>query len=428
MKYQIATKNILGLPIRKGESYRIIGAGVSGLLLGYYMKKNGIPFQIYEKGTSPGGLIKTLRLEGLGLAEQAANGFVWCEEIADICQDLGLEIQSADETSKARYLVRNNELRKYPLGVFETLGVASKFLLPHSKKLETVEDFGRTYFGDTFTDQILEPAFAGIYGAPISKLSFSAVLKPFAEQLNDTNFLPKAIYRWRKQAKKSTTHKKLSGTQSFKGGFGIFPIRLAEYLKDHIHYNETLSNIQDQATILTVPAHISQQFFEGRMNELLNQVSYTPIITTTLFFKKEDVNRFKAGFGCLIPSNEKTIIQGVLFNSCIFPDRVEQEDLMSLTCIFRDYERNYINKTDKEILETALLPDLRKLLGIGTQPEGFKVFRWEKGIPLYDNKLGESWIEMEQLLKQDYPNVRLLGNYTGQVSVRGMAQFIAKAF
>lgn len=428
MKYKIIDKNILGNPIGKDEEHTIIGAGISGLILGYHLKKNGIPFQILEKENRAGGLIDTHRIEGLGLAEQAANGFVWCRELADMCEDLGLEIQSPDAASKARYLVRDNEMRKFPLGIMEALGMAAKFWTPHQQHLATVEDFGHTFFGRTFTNQILEPAFAGIYGAPISDLSFPAVLRPFAEQLNHTNFLPKALYQWKQQAKTTPDPRKRSGTQSFEGGLGKLTARLAEHLKEHIHYNQKISSLPHESTIVTAPAYIAKNFFKGEMNTLLGKVRYTPFVTTTLFFNKKDIPNFKPGFGCLIPRSEGLTILGILFNSCIFSDRVEKDDLISLTCMFRDYEGNIMNQEEDKIVSSVLMPDIQKLLGVEAATLGYKMFKWKQGIPIYNNELKDMWETMDTILQKNYPNIRLLGNYTGQISIRGMAQFIAKVF
>lgn len=428
MKYKIANKNILGNSIRNEEEYTIIGAGISGLMLGYYLKKNGIPFRILEKENRAGGLIHTHKVEGLGVAEAAANGFIWCKELADMCEDLGIELLAPNTASKARFLVRDNKMRKFPLGMIETLSMVVKFWMPHHHDLKTVEDFGHTYFGKAFTNQILEPAFAGIYGAPIADLSFSAVLRPFAEHLNHTNFLPKALYEWKQQAKTTTDPKKRSGTQSFAGGLGNFPARLATYLKEYIHYNQEITELPATPTIITAPAYIAKGFFKGKMSNLLEKVEYTPFVTTTLFFEKKDIPDFKPGFGCLIPRSEGLTILGILFNSCIFSDRVEKDDLISLTCMLRDYEGTIINRGEKQIVEEILMPDMQKLLGVKAAALGYKMFKWRKGIPIYNNELMNMWEAMDLTLQKDYPNVRLLGNYTGQISIRGMAQFIAKAF
>ncbi|MGB1216473.1 MAG: protoporphyrinogen oxidase [Saprospiraceae bacterium] len=427
MKYKVRKTPLLGKAISK-EEYLIIGAGISGLMFGFYMKKKGIPFRIIEKSDKPGGLIKTIRLEGIGYAEQAANGFIWCKEMQEIADGIGLEIQKPDAASKARFLVRNNRMRRFPLGIMESLKVANKFFGKHDGRIETIEEFGLTFFGETFTKQVLEPALAGIYGASISKLSFEAILGGLALEMNESDSLFKSVRAWRKKLKgQSNGEKKASGTHSFKGGLGKLTEKLGEYLKEHIIYNADGADYfnHQNPTIITTPAYIAANILGGRMKNLLHLVEYTPIISTTLFFKKEDLPRFKEGFGCLIPRNEGRTILGVLFNSCIFPDRVERDDLLSLTCIMRDDTGLVMGMNEAEILEKYILQDLKALFGVEEAPLDYQMFKWKKGIPVYSPSLVKLWDELETELISNYPNVRLLGNYTGQISVRGMSQGIA---
>ena len=168
-------------------------------------------------------------------------------------------------------------------------------------------------------------------------------------------------------------------------------------------------------------------FFESKnISSLLAQVKYTPIISTTVFFNKEDVPQFKSGFGCLIPRSEGLTLLGVLFNSCIFPDRVQDKNVLSLTCMLRDEEGTIMASNEEQVLENIILPDLKKLLGINTSPLGYKMFKWQKGIPIYTPILQQLWQEIDIVLRKEHPHIRLLGNYTGQISVRGMAQHISK--
>jgi len=74
MKYPVIQKNILGAAFRNGQEYTIVGAGMSGLMLGYQLKQRGIPFRILEKSNQPGGLVYTHEIEGIGLAEDACVG------------------------------------------------------------------------------------------------------------------------------------------------------------------------------------------------------------------------------------------------------------------------------------------------------------------------------------------------------------------
>ncbi len=425
MKYKIQTSNILGLPLSKNEEYTIVGAGISGLLLGYYLKQKGVSFQILEKSNRAGGLVYSQSIEGFGPAEEAANGFIWCEEIAEMSKTIGLTIQSPDVKSKARYLVRNNQLRKFPLGIFETFGMISKAVLPHDQKLETLEDFGHTFFGHAFTQQIMSPGIAGIYGAPIDQLSFEGVLKVIAEEMNETSSLINVLRRLKKKSQRNPN--KLAGTQSFKGGFGEFPKQLAFYLKDHITYDVEVKEINGP-TVITSPAYITKDLMPPSFYALLDQVKYTAFIITTLFVRRTDLHKFKAGFGCLIPRNEGLTILGVLFNSCIFPDRSIQEDLISLTCMIRDEgDGTIINLENDQIINQIIQPDLQQLLGLKGPIEAFHMKKWPKGIPIYHPNLVNAWFQLDQQLKTETPHIRLLGNYTGQISIRGMAQHIKKA-
>jgi hypothetical protein len=50
------------------------------------------------------------------------------------------------------------------------------------------------------------------------------------------------------------------------------------------------------------------------------------------------------------------------------------------------------------------------------------ITKWENGIPLYSPTLYESWFSMDEILKNQFPNRNLFGNYTGEISVRALAQ------
>ncbi len=423
MKYHISNNNILGFPLNTKEHYRVIGAGVSGLMLGYFLKKAGISFEIFEKSNQVGGILQTQNIEGFGIIEQAANGFLYTPSIASICDDIELKILAPKETAKARYLLRNHQLRKFPLSIIETLAIIPKAFKKHPQRFETVEAFGKAYFGDVFTKQILSPAMAGIYGADIGRLSFEGVLSLLAEPFNESPSLIKAIQHIRKNRKKGMP----SGTHSFENGMGEFVKSLGNYLENHIHLNHDIKGLEKNS-IVTCPAYITKSFFDGKLAIELSQIEYTPIITSTLFFKKEALKKFKEGFGCLIPRNENIKILGVLFNSSIFEHRVTDDNLISLTCILRDYEGDIFSLSDSDIINNIILKDLDKIFELQDSPKAYKVTKWKQGIPLYSPELVQSWSRIDTLLKKEHPSIRLTGNYTGQISIRKMADSYSQLF
>lgn len=409
----------------KSKPLRVVGAGIAGLLAGFFLKKRGFDFEIIEQASVPGGLLGTRKMEH-GLAEQAANGFLWCSEMQEVADGLGLEVIGPLETAKKRFLVRGGKLRRYPLSVSESLVMAGKAILPHRTQLQTAADFGKIYFGAAFNRQLLGPGLAGIYGARPEELSFPGALSSVAKIMNQSDSLPLALLKNRRANKVVTpAGKKPLGTHSFKAGMGALVESLTEHLKDHLRLDTDGLHYKDAGDplLITIPAPQSKHFFSGRLYELLDQVKYTPLITTTLFFHKKDLVKYTDGFGCLIPRNEGLQILGVLFNSSIFPHRSNKEEIVSLTCILRDDTPQLdLFALPDEGLQDLLVSELDQLFGVQAPPLEYSIFRWRQAIPLYSPTLYKNWFEMDSLLQTEYPNRHLFGNYTGQISVRGMCQ------
>lgn len=433
MNYKLPASNFLGKPLDPQKSQTIVGAGISGLFLGYFLKKANVPFKIVEQQARGGGLLGSLQTE-FGLVEKAANGFIWCKEIQMICDDLGLEIQQPRSTSKARYIVKNKQLRKIPFSFFDGIRLLQAFTKKHPTPFETLEDFGKYFLGEKNTAQVLDPAFSGIYGASARDLSFPGAMSQLAEAFNETKYLRPAFKKMRGNAPAHERKKRAAGTHGFKNGMSELTERLTEYLADEIEWNVDGLDLKDEKEnlILTTPAHVSKHFFEDRHEKIfqhLAAVKYNAMISVTIFFPKTALANFKEGFGCLIPRQEGLNILGVLFNSCIFDHRVKDENNLSLTCLLRDdtEQKEWVHQTD-DWLKALVIKDLDILFGVQGEPLETVVTRWEKGIPLYSPELYRSWFEMDELLKTEFTQRNLFGNYTGEISVRALAQSSHKIF
>ncbi len=428
-KYKILATSFLGKPIDPKATHVIIGGGIAGLFMGYCLKQLGVKFEIIENKTKAGGILGSQKIAH-GTVEQAANGFLWSPAMQALCDGLALDILPPKATANARYLVRDKQLRKFPLTVLESLAAVGKLWVSPSQPMETIYDFGIEYLGKAMANQLLEPAFAGIYGADIKKLSFPGALTPLAKILNRSDNLAWALWKHRRAQKKETIPAKgkaKRGTHSFKNGMGELVTRLTEYLSSEIVYEQNgldWINTKEQL-ILCTPAYVSQHFFDADTDiaKSLGAVSYTPIVSVSLIFKKSQLKNFKPGFGCLIPRSEGLNILGTLFNSCIFDHRVAHEELLSLTCIIRDDSPNlaYFQQTDAEVTDWVVA-ELDQLFGISGAPESATIFKWQKGIPLYTPELYHNWFDWDRSLKENYPRRNLFGNYTGEISIRGMCE------
>lgn len=427
MNYKIPSSNLLGKPLDKNQSYIIVGAGISGLLLGYYLKKANVNFKIVEQQQQAGGLLQSEPTE-YGLVERAANGFIWCKEIQEISDDLKLEILGPKSTSKSRFIVKNKKLRKIPLSFFDGIRLLQGFTKKHGTPFNTLEDFGKYFLGEKNTAQLLTPAFTGIYGASAEQLSFAGAMTQLADAFNSTNYLRPAFKKMRAHLTPSEKKKRAAGTHCYKNGMGELTQRLTEHLQNDIEWNVDGRTLKDENEnlILTTPAHVSKDLFKEKNKTLfhhLDEVKYNSMISVTLFFSKTAFKNFKPGFGCLIPQKEGFNILGVLFNSYIFDHRVTSDDLISLTCILRDDTANlsWLDK-DKEWFKSLITKELDLLFDLNEEPLDLVVSKWRNGIPLYSPSLYDSWFSMDDILKNKIPNRNLFGNYTGEISVRALAQ------
>ncbi|TVR81964.1 MAG: hypothetical protein EA412_02345 [Chitinophagaceae bacterium] len=408
----------------KDEAYEIIGGGISGLSFAFFMKEKGMSFRLTESAASPGGLLKTVEMK-YGIAEPAANAFVANTAMDEMIETLGLTSVASGKLAKKRFLVKQGKLNSVPLDLGEIFKIP--FIFFSAKKWEggSVEDLGRMYLGENLTRQLLEPALAGIYGAPLHQLDVETMFPGFDKELKKSGrFLP-AILKMRKQATLQNGKSIRKGSHSFEKGMIEITNALSDYVKDETISAHTLKKLEeDKNYILTLPAYKTAELFENhKLKELFLKVRYTPLVTTTLIFKKKDLPGFKPGFGCLIPRREGFFSLGVLFNNYIFPGRVVDEEYLSLTMIFRDEPTdkgsNFLEKPEDEIIE-LLYDDLKRLFGLEGKALEYKMWKYEKGIPIYSAELRQLWKEINELLIKDFPNVRVFGNYTGNISIRAI--------
>lgn len=390
-------------------------------MIGFFLKEAGVSFEIIEKSNRVGGLIDTISTP-YGKIETGANGILWCKEIDYVAKKLNLTIVQPNQEEKKRYFVRNKKLRQYPLNILETLTMMWKVLIPNSKPIKTVADFGDAYMGKAATTQILSPGLSGIYATPADHLHFEGAAKMLAKIRSNSSWLPLAMLRYRNATKRDTVKEIPRGLHSFEGGMKTLVEALADHLKDNIQTNQTIDNLEkDKHYILTTPSHISKDVLpKNTLADLVEKIDYQSLISASHFFKKAQFSRFKSGFGCLIPRNEGLKTLGVLFSSIIYPDRFSDPDVICLRCILHDDSET--QNMDGDALKNYLSGELDQLFGLTGDPIHVDFQRWKHGLPIYNESLFHLWADIDQELQSNHPNIRLFGNYTGEISVRGACQ------
>ncbi|MCB0515119.1 MAG: FAD-dependent oxidoreductase [Chitinophagales bacterium] len=419
MNYSFVEAPFLGKSLNR-RPVNIVGAGISGLLLGFFLKKQGIPFKIWEKNDTAGGLLGTLQTP-YGIAEKAANGFLWSDSLVQICEHLKLKIIPPSTISKKRYIYYQKNLRPLPVSWQWVVQAGLRSLRPHKiQTYETVADWGNAFLGEKITQNLLSPALSGIYAALPEELSFPAIFPSLAKALTQKRSLLQALLQMRNNT--SAAPAAYKGTLSFENGMQTLIDALQKHLQNDIAFNTNITECTPHENwVLCCPAGAAQKLIdEPYLYNDFSAIRYADIHTFTVFIPRENWQNQPQGFGCLIPRGQNFNILGAIFNDQLFPNRTISKDLISITCIMRDFDGSFSNISESNLLQ-QVQQEIDRLFAIQSNTIQIQHFHWKNGIPIYSPQLFNAWYKIHEFLHSSFSAIRLFGNYTGGISIRQMA-------
>lgn len=443
-----------------GYPVTIIGAGFSGLVAAWSLNRKGYSVKVIERGASCGGLIHTLDINGCKV-ETAANGLLSSHLVEELFSDCGVPLVPVQAIAKKRYLAVDGRVTRWPLGFGPSLraffGLMSLVIFriaPHLKFLkspapvngETLLDWGRRVFGNSFSEKVLSTGVMGIFAASASSLSARLITRRFFQ----TASVGKG------KSRKSGTH---VGTVSAKAGMGDLISGLKRTLESRgVEFQFSTDGSQylagallspegapGQTVIVATSASQAAVIFEevvkqivanqipGKKDESvvakrlsegidsLRQIAMIDLVSVTLHFKKPAK---RVGFGTLFSQDEKfgginDGLLGVLQNSVIFPGRAPS-GTSSETWILggQTWGPQFLQMDDQHILNSVLKKRLAVLGEDESQILSHSITKWPRAIPHYS-------IELERVqdqLNQPFESVLLFGNYLGEIGLRSILE------
>ncbi len=402
----------------------IVGAGIAGMLAAYVLDARGYRVTLIEAKRRAGGLIQT-RQTDFGIAESAAHSLIATEAVSELCRDLEVELIAPRKEAKAKYVVRNGKLTRFPLTFQETLNSVrhAAFARSHNAGDETLDRWAHRHIGKAACDYLLTPFVRGIYGVQPAELGVSTAF-PFLH-LAEGQTLLWAFAKHRKRSRKKPSKTRVAPRLGMGDLVTKLEKRLEQRLGSRFRKGEELRDVPDAANvILATPAYAAAQLLQSSAPELaeeLRKVHYTPIVSVTTFVERRAFERPLHGVGVLMPACENTKSLGILFNSSSFEYRVTDDTrLASFTVMMGGTASpNWLNAGDEEI-QQALKLELFEFLGI-REPLATVIHRWPCALPQYGIDLPNVW----QSARRSWCAQRghlLFGNYTGQISLRGMIE------
>lgn len=407
----------------------IVGAGVAGLLMAYALDREGYRVTLLEAQERAGGLIHTRRTE-FGIAETAAHSLLASPAVVQLCQELGVELREVRKDSRARYILRGGRLRKFPFSFAEAAGALGRALFARAEKhtdAQTLDAWGRRHLGDAAVDYLLTPFVRGIYGIQPAEVGVRAAFPAFEVPEGRTligSVLRKSLKRSKPKAKGS--RRMVAPLR----GMGDLVTRLENHLEqrlgDRFRRGVPVTEIPDAPNVvLATPAGVAARLLAREAPSLSREllaVEYTPIVSVTAFVPVEAIAKPVRGVGVLVGPGENRKCLGILFNSSSFEGRVfDEARYASFTILLGGSSQPHWASADEEEIKTAVREELESLLGIHDEPALLVINRWQRAIPRYSVKLPALW----QLARESWcatPGHVLFGNYTGQVSLRGMIE------
>ncbi len=401
------------------DSYNtlIIGAGLSGLSLAHFLKKQNpdLTLAILEKGDRPGGAIRSFHENGY-LAEWGAHGFLDnCKESRELLAGTGLdkEIQKAPLGKFVRYICLNGKLRLIPQSLRKIL---ASNIVPLSTKLRVLADLWKKprvdeqsiaawtehRFGRSLLP-FIDAALTGTSAGDMERLSIDAVM-PGVRQLElKHGSVIRGLIKKQIAQKKATAGRKEKrhplSMVSFPSGMERLTSGVAEGFKENeeIFFNtqvikigrkkETWTVTADDVDIscrnlvMALPVNSSLDLLASEPNlqsPPFEQIPETRIANVVLGFT--DKTKIPFGFGYLAPEQEQRFALGAMFSSHMFPGRAPEGHVL-LEALVGGRRHPERLELEDEAMITAVLEDLGELLPLEEKPCFTRVLRQKAAFP-----------------------------------------------
>ncbi len=438
----------------KEKNVAIIGAGITGLTAAFYLKKQGVPFTVFEKSSHIGGVIRTRQKDGFVWETGPNTGVIGKPEVTELFEDLEALslLETAPSLAGKRYIWKGHKLHAIPGDPLHGLvtplfSFRDKFgllLEPFRKKgtdpHENLSSFVRRRLGNSILNYAVDPFISGVYaGDPDILIPKYALPKLYNLEQNYGSFLGGAIRLMRKP-KTDRDRKATKKTFSTQGGLNALVGRLTDaidpekFILECTDLRVALENDEykiissreeygpfDKVITTFGANHIFETlpFLAGKGFDDAGIVRYAKVAQVAVGFK-EWKGMPLDGFGALIPSREKRDILGVLFMSSLFRNRAPAGGAMLATFVGGLRHPEFVSLDDASLL-AIVKRELTEILHIPDfSPDILEINRHEFAIPQYDLAT-PGRIAAYDAIERNFPGLLLGGNGIGGI---GMADRI----
>ena len=415
----------------------ILGAGLTGLSAGYFLKKHGLECKLFEAAPHYGGPLQTGTEENFQYEYGPNTLLSQDSHLENLIAELGLsdQVVEANPKAKKRFVVQYAQPVPLPMSlrsfltspILSTRAKLSLLTEPFRPRShlpdESLAAFAQRRLGLEVLNYLLNPFVAGIYAGSPENLSTKYAF-PLIWELEQTHgSLLVGLLKKRISQKSPKSRRRLI---SFQHGIQTLCHALAKNLKEEIHLNTPVETIQQEgaqwcingesfaAVISTLPTYAFNKIPSKPDTLHLENLPHPPVSVWHLGFKRDQITHPLDGFGMLVPAVENLNILGCLFPSTLFPNRAPK-DAVLLTIFVGGSRQPHLAFLNEAESLALVLNDLNLLLGIKGLPYWKKRIQWPHAIPQYE--LGyEKFLNSLDSLESSHAGFFFAGNFRGGIA------------
>lgn len=412
----------------------IIGGGISGLSLAYYLKKQGLHYTLVEAGNTTGGVIAT-QIDNGHLMENGPTSLLADPLTMEIIKDLNLEEEVIPALSSAdiKYIYRNKSFHKIPSG---PLSLLSSRLLSWSSKIsiikeyskaseikgnETINDFVTRRFSKEISDYLAAPVVNSIYAGSHNELIIDHLLPQLKTMEKNYGSVLKGFLKNKKGSTASI---------NFKKGIQQLTNQLSQYCGENIVFKKAVnirpdsneyitefsdgSVIRSKKVVLCCPAYEAAALLKENYQEesiAFSHIKYPPLIKAYFTGKGITEGHHTNGYGVLFPNKENHFINAVQFHHNIYNNNE--------TPLLSAYIGGSSNAKLTDMCESSILKivkgDLKRYFGIKGELIPVKMIYLKNSLPQYDQSYQYLAEAVERLKKF---NLHICSNWYGGISLK----------
>jgi len=396
----------------------IIGGGISGLTLAWYLQQAGVAYDLFEADTRPGGNLHTWPTPEGYLLETGPNSLQLSTELEELLADVGLtdHIEDTAAVSQHRYVLRDGRYRQLP-GSPPALLTSGFFSLrakwnmlqelrQHAAPVdatETVAHFFRRRFGPEIVDYAVNPFMAGIYAGDPERLllhktfpQLAALEQQYGSVLRGLAKTGKGAPRRRiftlkggVQTLTDTLAARLSGYQPGAAVTAVSRATDGTYQVEHTGASGPAAAPGYTHLALALPAYAAAPLLAPLFPAAaaaLAAVRYPPMSVVFSAYDRTAVAHPLNGFGALHPRVENAYAAGSIWTSAIYPQRVPTGQVLFTTFVGGSQYEAAAQQPEATQL-AAVHTELSKFYGITGAPRWQGRYHWPRSIPQFDEHI-----------------------------------------